>query len=47
MVGAWRAKLLRSVWSPTVGMRAVLGKDGQKVTFTEDQDAVGEFGSGG
>jgi hypothetical protein len=34
------------MWSPTVVMGAVLGKDGPQVPFTEDQGAVGEFGSG-
>jgi hypothetical protein len=47
MIGAWREKSLRPVWSPTVVMGAVLGKDGPQVPLTEDQDAVGEFGSGG
>jgi hypothetical protein len=46
MIGAWREKSLRPVWSPTVVMRAVLGQDGPQVPLTEDQDAVGEFGSG-
>jgi hypothetical protein len=46
MIGAWWEKSLRPVWSPTVVMGAVLGKDGPQVPFTEDQDAVGEFGSG-
>jgi hypothetical protein len=47
MVGAWWEKSLRPMWSPTVVMGAVLGEDGPQVPFTEDQDAVGEFGSGG
>ena len=46
MVGAWWEKSLRPVWSPTVVMGAVLGKDGPQVPLSEDQDAVGEFGSG-
>jgi hypothetical protein len=46
MIGAWREKSLRPVWPPTVVMGAVLGKDGPQVPLTEDQDAVGEFGSG-
>jgi len=31
----------------TVVVRAVLGQDGAQVSLAEDQDAVGEFGSGG
>jgi hypothetical protein len=46
MIGAWREKSLRPVWSPTVVVGAVLGKYGPQLPFTEDQDAVGEFGSG-
>ena len=47
MIWAWREKLQRSMWPPTVVMGAVAGKDSPQVPFTEDQDAVGEFGSGG
>jgi hypothetical protein len=47
MIGPWWEKLQRPVWSPTVVMRAVLGQDGAQVPLTEDQDAIGEFGSGG
>jgi hypothetical protein len=32
---------------PAVVVGAVLGEDGPQVPFAEDQDAVGEFGSGG
>jgi hypothetical protein len=46
MIGRWREKSLRPVWSPTAAMGAVLGKYGPHVPLTEDQDAVGEFGSG-
>jgi hypothetical protein len=46
LIGAWWEKSLRPVWSPTVVVGAVLGKDGPQVPLTEDQDAVGEFGSG-
>jgi hypothetical protein len=35
------------MWPPAVVVGAVLGEDGLKVPLTEDQDAVGEFGSGG
>src|SRR5512133_546238 len=47
MTGAWRAKAERSMLPPTVVVGAVLGEDGGQVPFAEDQDAVGEFGSGG
>ena len=33
--------------APTVVVGAVAGEDGPQVPLTEDQDAVGEFGSGG
>jgi hypothetical protein len=38
MIGAWREKSPRPVWSPTVAMGAVLGKYGPQVPLTEDQD---------
>jgi len=44
MIGVWRLKPHRSMW-PTAIVVAVLGEDGPQVPFTEDQDAVGEFGS--
>ena len=47
MIGSWRLKSQRSMWPPAVVVGAVLGEDGPQVPFTEDQDAVGEFGSGG
>jgi hypothetical protein len=47
MIGAWWEASQRSMWSPTVVVSAVLGKDGPQVPLAEDQDAVGEFGSGG
>ena len=47
MIGAWRTKLECSVWPSAVVVGAVLGEDGPQVPFAEDQDAVGEFGSGG
>jgi hypothetical protein len=46
VIGAWREKSLRPVWSPTAVMGAVLGKYGPQVPLSEDQDAVGEFSSG-
>ena len=47
MIGAWWEKAQRSVWPPSVVVGAVLSEDGPQVSFAEDQDAVGEFGSGG
>jgi hypothetical protein len=47
MIGASRAKLKCSMWPPAVVVSAVLGEDGPQVAFAEDEDAVGEFGSGG
>ena len=47
MIGAWRTKLECSVWPSSVVVGAVPGEDASKVTFAADQDAVGEFGSGG
>jgi hypothetical protein len=47
MIGAWRAKLQRSMWPPAVVVGAVPGKDGPQVALAEDQDAVSELGSGG
>jgi hypothetical protein len=47
MFGAWRAKLQRSMWPPPVVVGDVPGKDSPQVAFAEDQDAVGELGSGG
>ena len=47
MIGAWREKSQRSMWPPLVVVGAVPGEDGPQVPVTEDQDAVGEFGSGG
>jgi hypothetical protein len=35
------------MWPPTVVVGAVGGKYGPQVPLAEDQDAVGEFGSGG
>ena len=35
------------MWPSAVVVGAVPGKDGPQVSFAEDQDAVGEFGSGG
>jgi hypothetical protein len=43
----WWLKLQRSVWPSAVVVGAVLGEDGLKVPLAEDQDAVGELGSGG
>ena len=47
MIGAWRAKPQRSMWPAAVVVGGVPGKDGPQVSFAEDQDAVGEFRSGG
>jgi hypothetical protein len=47
MIGAWREKTQRSMWPPSVVVGAVSGEDGPQVPLAEDQDAVGEFGSGG
>ena len=47
MVGAWWAKLQRSMRPAAVVVGGVLGKDRLQVALAEDQDAVGEFGSGG
>ena len=47
MIGVWWAKLQRSMWPAAVVVGGVPGKDGPQVPFAEDQDAVGEFGSGG
>jgi hypothetical protein len=47
MIGARWAKLQCSMWSPAVVVGGVLGKDVAQVSFAEDQDAVGGFGSGG
>ena len=44
---AWRAKLQRSMWPLAVVVGGVPGQDNPQVVFAEDQDAVGEFGSGG
>jgi hypothetical protein len=47
MIGAWRDKSQRPMWPPPVVVGAVPGEDGPHVPFPEDQDAVGELGSGG
>src|SRR5919107_4435906 len=47
MVGAWRVKSQRSMWPPAVVVGAVPGEDSLQVPLAEDQDAVGEVGSGG
>jgi hypothetical protein len=47
MIRAWREKPQRPMWPPPVVVRAVPGKDGPQVAFAEDEDAVGELGSGG
>jgi hypothetical protein len=47
MIRAWRAKLQRSMWPAAVVVSGVPGDDVPQVSFAEDQDAVGEFGSGG
>jgi hypothetical protein len=35
------------MWTSPVVVGAVSGEDGPQVPFTEDQDAVGEFGTDG
>jgi hypothetical protein len=35
------------VWPAAVVVGGVPGKDGPQMSFAEDQDAVGELGSGG
>src|SRR5215217_5122964 len=47
MTGARRVKPERPMWPSPVVVRAIPGKDGPQVVFAEDEDAVGEFGSGG
>jgi hypothetical protein len=47
MIGAWRSKRECSMWPSAVVVGGIPGNDGPQVTFAEDQDAVGEFGSGG
>jgi hypothetical protein len=47
MIGSWREKAQHSMWPRAVVVGAVLGEDGPQVPFADDQDAVGEFGSGG
>ena len=47
MIGAWWAKLQRSVWPAVVVVGGVAGKEGPQMSFAEDQDAVGELGFGG
>ena len=47
MIGSWREKAQRSMWPPAVVVGAVVAEDGPQVSFAEDQDAVGEFGSNG
>ncbi len=46
MIRARRAKPQRPMWPPAVVVGAVPGKNGLQVSLAEDQDAVGEFGSG-
>jgi hypothetical protein len=46
MVGTWWAKLQCSMWPATVVVGGVSSKDDPYVLFAEDQDAIGEFGSG-
>src|SRR5690349_6248739 len=48
MIGAWRTKRECSMWPSAVVLGAVPPEDAsQMMPFAEDQDAVGEFGSGG
>ena len=47
MIGTWRTKRACSMWPAAVVVGAVPGEDASQVPFAEDQDAVGDFGSGG
>src|SRR5829696_735410 len=47
MIGARREETQRSVRASFVVVGGVPSEDGPQVSFAEDQDAVGEFGSGG
>jgi hypothetical protein len=47
VIGAWWAKVQRSVWPAAIVVGGVPSKDGPQMSFAEDQDAVGELGSGG
>ena len=47
MIGARWNEAQRSMWPPSVVVGAVTSEDGQQVSLAEDEDAVGEFGSGG
>jgi hypothetical protein len=47
MIGARWDEAQRPMWPPSVVVGAVSGKDGPRVSFVEDEDAVGELGSGG
>lgn len=47
MVRLRRPGLVTSVRSPTVVVLNVVGQHGSQVSFTEDQHAIGEFGSSG
>ena len=47
MIGPRREKVQSSMWPAAVVVGAVLSEDGPQVPFAEDQDAVGEFCSGG
>src|SRR4051812_13830948 len=46
MIRAGREKPQSSMGPSPVVVAAVLREDGPQVSFAEDQDAVGEFGSG-
>ena len=47
MIGARRTKLECSMWPSAVVVGAVPPENASQMPFAEDQDAVGEFGSGG
>ena len=47
MIGAWWATLQGSMWPAAVVVGGVPGKDVPPISLAEDQDAVGELGSGG
>jgi hypothetical protein len=47
MIRSWREKAQRSMWPPAVVVDAVPGEDHLQVPLAEDQNPVGELGSGG
>ena len=47
MVGTGPGEVACAMWPAAVVVGGVPGNDVPQVSFAEDQDAVGEFGSGG